>query len=167
MVDLEESKECSNPRCLDGYVDVAHSTQDGYESWVTQEPCRVCNDDEQEDPVIDKLKLWLNQEVKHSSGWGAPTEMIPRYKRIGFLLSCNGGSFVVCQWGTIGYGGGPFRNGLEQEEAMELMHYSSFFDGCEFMGAPVHMILEPFLKSYYDEIMALYKAHQQELGQPT
>lgn len=39
-------KQCSNPRCLDGYVDRERGNQAGTESWVEQVTCQVCSPDE-------------------------------------------------------------------------------------------------------------------------
>lgn len=42
-----DTPECSNPYCTDGYVDKAGGTQDGRYSWVDQVPCQICNADDE------------------------------------------------------------------------------------------------------------------------
>lgn len=39
---VADANECSNPHCLDGWVDKESGNQEGTESYVSQVPCQVC-----------------------------------------------------------------------------------------------------------------------------
>jgi hypothetical protein len=97
------------------------------------------------------LSDWLHEPVPHREDTLSIAVSIPRYERIGFLLGCNGGRWNVSQWGIVGYNGGPFRQGLEQDEALELMYYSAFLDGVTLAlgGDAVRDIVRPIIDQYF------------------
>ena len=97
------------------------------------------------------LDEWLQVKTEHTeSELSAPTR-IPRYQRMAFLFFCNGASFKVNGWGYIGYSGGPFRQGLDQDEALELIEYAAFLQGVEFCGVDVTAKLMPLFDAYLKE----------------
>lgn len=100
---------------------------------------------------------WLNELVEHREDSLSESQMVPRYERIAFLFCCNGG-FQVHQWGCIGYRGGPFRSGLEQGEAMELMYYAAFLDGVAYVVDGAIDALKPLIDDYVARRIAAYEA---------
>ena len=67
---------------------------------------------------------WMNEELDSGQ---------IRCERVSWLVKCNGG-FDVCGWGYIGYSGGAFQHGLEQNDAIELIQWKSYFDGIADFG---------------------------------
>ena len=104
------------------------------------------------------LEDWLNEQVEHREDPFSVSVMVPRYERLAFLIGCNGGRLQVSGWGIISYRGGPFRQGLHQDEAFELMHYASFLDGVSFVAGDISLVLEPLLKSYFQHRQKAYES---------
>lgn len=107
--------------------------------------------------MIEKVRDWLNEEVDHRGNDFEPPVKVPRHERIAFLLSCNGGSLMVRQWGITGWGGGPFRTGLSQEEAFELMEYGAFISGIEFILGDCRYILRPLVAQWRQKQIDAYE----------
>lgn len=75
------------------------------------------------------LKEWL--ESRPISG--SDTRVV---ERLAELICVNGGAMSVSGWGCTSFCGGPYgRSGLEQEEALQLLHLSGVVQGFILAGA--------------------------------
>lgn len=81
------------------------------------------------------INAWLNSDYNGK----------PFHERLCFLVVANGG-FNVSGWGFISHGGGH-QQGLEQDDALELITVSAFMRGLEAAGVNVGGAFKP----YYDE----------------
>ena len=84
------------------------------------------------------LDQWLHEPLKNGT---------PRWKRIAFLVYANGG-FTVRQWGIVSYGPGLHQQGLEQNDALELLQWESFIDGLQAAGVNFHDAFFPLYTGY-------------------
>lgn len=87
------------------------------------------------------IEKWLNAPLQNGQ---------PRYRRIAFLVVANGG-FDVRQWGIISYGSGH-QQGLDQNDALELLQWSAYMDGISACGIDVHSAFWPKYQAYRSEI---------------
>lgn len=87
------------------------------------------------------VEEWLNKIQKDGN---------PLHRRISFLVTANGG-FEVGSWGYIAHGG-IHQQGLEQEDALELMQISAFMQGLDAAEVPVLDKFMPHFKEYQEEI---------------
>lgn len=100
---------------------------------------------------------WLNRMVPVRQDFGPDIEM-PMHERLCFLVVANGG-FDVHGWGYISYCHGQHQRGLEQHDALCLIHLGSYVNGLADAGVP---IMEAF-KVHFDAYMAALEAKQAEL----
>lgn len=100
---------------------------------------------------------WLELPTKHRENTLEAEREVPRHERISFLVACNGG-WDVGGWGYISHSGGPFRRGLEQDEAITLVFYGGVFEGLTLAGVDSFTIFQPYYKKYYDARQAAYEA---------
>lgn len=94
---------------------------------------------------------WLEQEVDHAESSYSSRRKTKRKERIAFLVLANGGTFAVRGWGFISsskYG----RQGLEQDEALELIFYSGVFEGAEIAQEGITKVFAEYWKGYVSEI---------------
>ena len=106
----------------------------------------------------ESLRQWLTERIERSfESFGVEYE-VPRWWRICWLVACNSGSFQVHGWGCIGYTGGPFKEGLDQEEAMELTRCEAFLEGFD-VGSSESGSAFDFLMPVYKEFI---KANREE-----
>lgn len=81
-----------------------------------------------------------------------------RYEHIAWLVKCNGG-FQVHGWGSIGFGG-CFQQGLDQEDAIELIQWESWFSGvAKFGGFDPFDLFMPYYEKYVESVEAKYQEH--------
>lgn len=101
--------------------------------------------------VMDRLAAWLDQTILVKGLVDDPVETV-RCARIAELISVNGGYAEVNGWGAITYGGGLYgREGLDQDEAMELMQLASFLAGVAFAFPEAKAFIGGRFKAYWDE----------------
>jgi hypothetical protein len=79
------------------------------------------------------FEAWLNEEVKVAETNYTDALTMPRHQRLSFLVTLNHG-FEVRGWGCFSTGPYGHRQGLEQEEALELIHYNGFISGISCCG---------------------------------
>lgn len=94
-------------------------------------------------------KAWLEETLQ--SG-------IVRHERLCFLVTANGG-FDVHGWGFIGFGG-VHQQGLEQNEALELMCVTAFMNGLEAAGVKVFDTFKPYFDAYQAKLVATIKGEK-------
>ncbi len=85
---------------------------------------------------------WLNQTL--TSG-----QIL--HRRLSFLVTANGG-FDVRGWGCISSGNGH-QQGLEQNDALELIYWDGFISGLVAAGVNFHDAFYPIFQSYQQEHM--------------
>lgn len=68
----EQEQKCSNPHCLEGWVDEEEGSQDGRESYVSQVPCQVCcvhcDETQEQSPLTQVdvlLRIWVPAEKQN------------------------------------------------------------------------------------------------------
>ena len=78
--------------------------------------------------------------------------------RVCWLITCNGGP-VVSGWGCIGYSGGPFQEGLDQNDTLELLQCNAFIDGWQIgSGWDVWGQLHKYCDAYVDAVMKQHES---------
>jgi len=75
-----------------------------------------------------------------------------------YLVACNGGKTVVRGWGVIGYGAGPFKQGLEMREALDLMQLVAFITGVEFVCGGAQALMDPMIDAWLKARLAEHEA---------
>jgi hypothetical protein len=71
---------------------------------------------------------WMNELVETQDGMYSSKRSIPRIERIAELIHWNGGTSLVSGWGRITQENG-IRQGLEPNEALELIYYDGLIAG--------------------------------------
>lgn len=94
--------------------------------------------------TIDQLTAWLNEPLDSGQ---------KRYERITWLVKCNGG-FVVRGWGIISNDGGPWEQGLDMQDAIDLIRWDAFFSALTFAGQPIGDAFKPLFDEYVARIEA-------------
>ena len=96
------------------------------------------------------VDAWLNEPVTVTNRILDARADMPRHQRICFLLMANGG-FDVHGWGTISYGGpGGHQQGLEMNDAIELIQVASFLAGVRATGIDWNAVLLPYFTAYVE-----------------
>lgn len=93
-----------------------------------------------------RFEEWLNEIVPHQEDCLSAPIQVQRRERIAFLVFTNGG-FYVRGWGSSTYHNGN-RFGLEQNEALELIHYGGVFEGAELAGFDTSKAFLEYLTEY-------------------
>lgn len=91
------------------------------------------------------LSKWLNEEVEHTQH--LETRKVPRHQYLCFLVYANGG-FDVNTWGCLMSHGVGHQRGLDQNDALALMQFSSFFSGLEAGGVNWSDVFKPYFDAY-------------------
>ena len=105
----------------------------------------------------NNLTEFLNEIVEHKQHeWDNP-QMIERWKRLAYLFYCNGGSFRVTGWGTTGYSGGIFKQGLTQDEGFELIEMSAIITGANWYDISFDTVFMPKIKEWLESLMKEYE----------
>lgn len=103
---------------------------------------------------------WLNEEITVNDPYEAPEKM-PRHQRLCYLMTANGGPDVR-SWGFLGSNKGH-PTGLEQNQALELIAFSSYMRGLDDGGVPeIWQDFDPYVKAYLAKIEADWEAHQKD-----
>jgi hypothetical protein len=87
------------------------------------------------------------------------TPTIERWKRIAYLIWCNYGSFEVRQWGIIDSGDFPWKQGLTQPEALELIYVSGVVNASVWYESTFADIFQPLINQYIEQMLAFQKKH--------
>lgn len=105
-------------------------------------------------------KAWLDTEIE----WRRPyrdSVKVPRHEQLCFLVFANGG-LNVGGWGFITTGIGH-QSGLDQDDGLALLSYSSYMAGLEDAGVPIYdVFLESYFKAYREKWEGIAKQHQEE-----
>lgn len=109
----------------------------------------------------EKSNKWLTQEIDFRGDQSTLAKKGPRYKRLAYLVCCNGGRWDSRTYGIVGYAGGPFKEGLDYDEHVELNAYGHFMSGLIYAGIP---IFDDFKPLYNNFIKETEKAFKKETG---
>jgi len=91
--------------------------------------------------------VFLTQEREETDQWSHLPPTHPVWWQLFYLIVCNGG-WNVGGWGVISSMGGPFKQGLEQNEAIQLIYYKGWADGATVAGVDVYAALEQPFKRF-------------------
>lgn len=105
------------------------------------------------------ISEFLDDQVDHRvHEWNEPQKK-PRWQRLVWLMACNGGRMEVYSAGIIGYTGGPFKEGLTQSEAYELMNMGNFIAGASMYDDSFQNRYMPMINDWVKEQNELYNKH--------
>jgi hypothetical protein len=89
-------------------------------------------------PETSPLTVWMTTLIdnqlhgshKHHQQPHMPLEnpTVERWVRYAYLLYCNGGSMSVGSYGVTNHGDFPYKGGLDQDEAFEMMQMSAIIN---------------------------------------
>lgn len=99
--------------------------------------------------VIDRLAKLLDRPLTVRPEFGEPIETTTG-ARFAELVAVNGGRMTVGGWGVISLGGMYGRQGLNQDEAMELMQVANFLMGIAFAVPEAKAFVGKRLAMYWD-----------------
>jgi hypothetical protein len=104
----------------------------------------------------NNLTEFLNELVRHRQHQFEEYQMIERWKRLAYLLYCNGG-FEVTGWGTTGYSGGIFKQGVTQDEALELIELNGVIGGASWYDLSFNTVFMPKMDAWIKELNEKYE----------
>jgi hypothetical protein len=84
-------------------------------------------------------------------------QTVTRWERFAYLAYCNGGKFIVESWGIINEIEGPYKIGLLQEEAIELMRSHAIVEACYWYEPNVWEVYVLKINKYLEEKINTYK----------
>jgi hypothetical protein len=98
------------------------------------------------------MAAWLAAPITARGFLGEQVTM-PRGQRICWLAAANGG-FEVKGWGCIRSGPYEHQQGLEQNDAIDLLQIKAFLDGLAAAGVDWSAHLLPMFQAYRDRVKA-------------
>jgi len=110
----------------------------------------------------NNITEFLNELVQHRQNEFDEYQMIERWKRLAYLLYCNGGGFQVSGWGITGYSGGIFKQGLTQNEALELIEFSGIIGGASWYDLSFDTVFMPKINDWLKELNEQYDKQLKE-----
>ena len=88
----------------------------------------------------------------------ARNKTVTRGERIAWLVKCNGG-FNVSGWGSFS-NGGCWQEGLEQNDAIELIQYNAYFSAVlDFSAINPYEEFTPFFEKFVADQEAKYQKY--------
>jgi hypothetical protein len=120
-----------------------------------------------------QLKIYMSGVIDNplfreprQDGMPEVTETIEKWKRIAYLLWCNNGTFEVRSWGVLDTGEFPWKQGLTQQEALELIYIGAVVNACSWYERDTfETVFTPLINQYIEQILAFNKKYWEQKNQ--
>jgi hypothetical protein len=93
-------------------------------------------------------------------------QTIERWVRYAYLLYCNHGNMQVNGYGVTNHGNYPYKLGLEQNEAFELMQMSAIINAATWYDDSFSRIYSPLINERVAYWLEYYKTTKQKQENP-